>query len=185
MQLTKLTEAHAYLTTFERMWWPHTKFQQTDWEAPHLTGQAQKAYSAIRTDEAANYETVKNAILLRCDVTKESYWHRFRTIPRKLPHTTHFMYMLTISFRFLPACCNPMSVFSRLTFLWQALSDLYHGKKFRRFTPVLPIRAVPRNDDPTTLLFVVLVTNLCTQQLLATFSWILIRSQLIITVVLI
>ncbi len=59
-----LTDADAYLTASHEI--PADGLVS-------LTGQVQKACSAIPTDEAANYKTVKKAILLRYDVTKESY----------------------------------------------------------------------------------------------------------------
>ncbi|XP_064399260.1 uncharacterized protein LOC135345747 [Halichondria panicea] len=88
VKLTKLAETddiEAYLTTFERMMTSY-EIPADRWVyklAPHLTGQAQKAYAAMPTDEAIDYETVKKTILIRYDITKESYRHRFRTATRK------------------------------------------------------------------------------------------------------
>ncbi len=57
VKLTKLAETddiEAYLTTFERMMTSY-EIPADRWVhklAPHLTGQAQKAYAAMPTDEA-------------------------------------------------------------------------------------------------------------------------------------
>ncbi len=88
VKLTKLAETddiEAYLTTFERMMTSY-EIPANRWVymlAPHLTGQAQKAYAAMPTEEAADYGKVKKTILIRYDITKESYRHRFQTATRK------------------------------------------------------------------------------------------------------
>ena len=48
--------------------------------APHLTGNAQLAYTALLTDQALDYDTVKLAILRRYDITEETYCQRFRAV---------------------------------------------------------------------------------------------------------
>ena len=68
--LTKLhakDDVEAYLTTFERQMRAFN-INEDEWSlhlAPQLTGRAQQAYAVLDVDEAADYETVKAAILLR------------------------------------------------------------------------------------------------------------------------
>ncbi len=47
--------------------------------APQLIGKAQQAYAALTTEEAADYEKFKKAILIRYDINEESYRKQFRT----------------------------------------------------------------------------------------------------------
>ena len=87
MKLTKLTERddiEAYMKTFERMMVSY-EIKPDRWVfklAPQLTGKAQQAYAALHSEKAADYETVKKAILARYDINQESYRQRFRSIVR-------------------------------------------------------------------------------------------------------
>ncbi len=84
VKLTKLTERddiEAYLTTFERLMTTY-EIKQDKWSfklAPQLIGKAQQAYAALTTEEAADYEKLKKAILIRYDINEESYRKQFRT----------------------------------------------------------------------------------------------------------
>ena len=44
---------------------------------PCLTGVLQEVVDTLSTIEAAQYETVKGAILQTLNLTKEAYWKRF------------------------------------------------------------------------------------------------------------
>ena len=62
------------MTTYE--------IKQDKWSfklAPQLIGKAQQAYAALTTEEAADYEKLKKAILIRYDINEESYRKQFRT----------------------------------------------------------------------------------------------------------
>ena len=86
--LTKFVEGddvEAYLTTFERLMTVH-RVEQTLWVvhlAPQLAGRAQQAYAALTADVAGDYESVKQAILRRYDISPETYRQRFRAARRK------------------------------------------------------------------------------------------------------
>ena len=77
-KLTKLTEGdnvEAYLTTFERTMTAY-RVEQNWWSymlAPQLTGKAQKEFSAMAVERAGDYSALKEAILLRYDITEEAY----------------------------------------------------------------------------------------------------------------
>ena len=83
--LTKFVEGEdvdAYLTTFECLMTMH-RVEQTLWVvhlAPQLAGCAQQAYAALT---AVMYESVKQAILWRYDISPETYRQRFRASRRK------------------------------------------------------------------------------------------------------
>ncbi|XP_042611929.1 uncharacterized protein LOC122144820 [Cyprinus carpio] len=70
-----------YLTTFERIAqacrWP-----KQDWALhllPLLTGKARAAYVAMDSDDAINYDDVKQAILDKFEINNETYRQRFRS----------------------------------------------------------------------------------------------------------
>ena len=87
-KLTKLTESEdieAYLTTFERMMSAH-EVDKEKWAfklAPNLSGKAQLAYAAMDSDDAKDYEQVKETILLRYNINTETYRQRFRTTKKQ------------------------------------------------------------------------------------------------------
>ena len=88
IKLTKLTDEdniESYLTTFERIM-AANEVNKERWSfqlAPHLTGKAQQAYAALPTDEAKNYDTLKEAILRRYDINEETYRQQFRKLRPK------------------------------------------------------------------------------------------------------
>ena len=51
--------------------------------APQLTGNAQRAYAALKAEDATKYPEVKAAILKRYKITEETYQQRFRSDKRK------------------------------------------------------------------------------------------------------
>ena len=85
IKLTRLSEeddVESYLTTFERIMAAH-EIAQDRWSyhlAPYLTGKAQQAYAALPPNDAKDYDKVKEAILRRYDITKETYRQRFRQL---------------------------------------------------------------------------------------------------------
>ena len=87
-KLTKLTESEdieAYLTTFERMMSAH-EVDKEKWAfklAPNLSGKTQLAYAAMDSDDAKDYEQVKETILLRYNINTETYRQRFRTTKKQ------------------------------------------------------------------------------------------------------
>ena len=88
IKLTKLTDEddiESYLTTFERIT-AANEVNKERWSfqlAPHLTGKAQQAYAALPTDEAKDYDTLKEAILRRYDINEETYRQQFRKQPKE------------------------------------------------------------------------------------------------------
>ena len=83
VQLTKFSESddiESYLETFERMMQAYD-VPRARWVfklAPQLTGRAQQAYTALSSDDAKDYATVKTAILARYDINCETYRRRLR-----------------------------------------------------------------------------------------------------------
>ena len=80
-KFTKSDDIEEWLKTFERMM---TAFQVEKklWPfklAPQLTGKAQKAYAALDSTRATDYDSVKPAILHRYDITEETYRQRLRS----------------------------------------------------------------------------------------------------------
>ena len=88
VKVPKLTEEDdivAYLTTFERLMTAY-EVKRERWVfklASNLTGKAQQAYAGLSTEDASNYEKLKEAILQRYDITEESYRQRFRLVKKK------------------------------------------------------------------------------------------------------
>lgn len=82
VKLSKLTESddiEAYLTTFERMMVAN-EVERNRWAfllAPQLTGRAQQAYAATRTEDAGKYDELKTIILWWYDINEETYRQRF------------------------------------------------------------------------------------------------------------
>lgn len=70
-----------YLLRFERMaktWaWP-----EEEWACrlvPLLTGKALEAYTAMDEDQSNSYPALKEALLLKFDISPETYHQRFRS----------------------------------------------------------------------------------------------------------
>ena len=82
-QLVRLTEKddiETYLTTFERVMEAY-EIDKNRWTfklAPYLSGRAQEVYGSLAAETAANYEQLKEAILVRYSVREETYRLRFR-----------------------------------------------------------------------------------------------------------
>ena len=55
--------------------------------APQLTGNAQRAYAALKAEDATKYPEVKAAILRRYNITEETYRQQFRSDKRKESET--------------------------------------------------------------------------------------------------
>ena len=92
MRVEKLTEdddIEAYLTTFERLTNAY-EVKRERWAfklAPQLAGKAQRAYAAMGTEDASDYDKLKKAILRRYDINEESYRQRFRSATKKRDET--------------------------------------------------------------------------------------------------
>ena len=77
-KLTKFTESddiEDWLKTFERMMTAF-RVEKKLWPfklATQLTGKAQKAYAALDSMRATDYDSIKVAILHRYDITEETY----------------------------------------------------------------------------------------------------------------
>ena len=56
--------------------------------APYLSGKAQQAYVSLSAEEAAQYDSVKEAVFHRYDIKEETYMQRFRSM-RKGPGETY------------------------------------------------------------------------------------------------
>ena len=88
LKLAKLTEQddiEAYLTVFERTMWAY-KVERSCWSymlAPQLTGRAQKVFAAMEIEQSGNYDTLKDAIVMRYDINEEAYRQRFRAVSKK------------------------------------------------------------------------------------------------------
>ena len=46
--------------------------------APYLSGKAQQVYASFSAEEAAQYDSVKEAVFHRYDIKEETYRQRFR-----------------------------------------------------------------------------------------------------------
>eukprot|EP00731_Ephydatia_muelleri_P014661 Em0008g381a len=85
VKLTEQDDIEAYLTTFERVMRAY-EVKEERWAvklAPQLTGKAQQAYAAMKTEDAGRYEKLKEAILRRYDISEETYRQRFRESSKK------------------------------------------------------------------------------------------------------
>ena len=87
VRVPKLTEEDdivAYLTMFERLMRAY-EIREDRWAFKldsNLVGKAQQAYAALSAEDATSYDTLRKAILLRYDITEESYRQRFRSCKR-------------------------------------------------------------------------------------------------------
>ena len=84
--LTEEDDIVAYLTAFERSMTAY-EIKQERWVfklASNLVGKAQQAYAGLSTEDASSYDRLKEAILQRYDITKESYRQRFRESSKDL-----------------------------------------------------------------------------------------------------
>lgn len=83
VQLVRLTEKddiETYLTTFERVMEAY-EIDKSRWAfklAPYLSGKAQQAYASLSAEDAAQYDSVKEAVFHRYDIKEETYRQRFR-----------------------------------------------------------------------------------------------------------
>ncbi|XP_078243772.1 uncharacterized protein LOC144587360 [Pogona vitticeps] len=81
-KMSNTDDPEAYLHTFERValaaGWPRD--QWTLILIPCLTGLLQEVVDTLSTQEAAQYETVKNAILRTLNLTEETYRKRLRDL---------------------------------------------------------------------------------------------------------
>ena len=85
VKLTEQDDIEAYLTTFERVMRAY-EVKEERWAvklAPQLTGKAQQAYAAMKTEDAGRYEKLKEVILRRYDISEETYRQRFRESSKK------------------------------------------------------------------------------------------------------
>ena len=85
VKLTEQDDIEAYLTTFERVMRAY-EVKEERWAvklAPQLTGKAQQAYAAMKTEDARRYEKLKEAILRCYDISEEMYRQRFRESSKK------------------------------------------------------------------------------------------------------
>ena len=87
-KLQKLTEdddIEAYFTTFERLMVAY-EIPQRRWAfklASELVGKAQQAYVSMSPEDSADYTQLKQAILRRYNVNKESYRQRFQSMKKE------------------------------------------------------------------------------------------------------
>ena len=84
-KLTDSDDIEAYILTFERLMAAYG-VEKAHWVvrlAPQLSGKAQQAYAAMPTEEAGQYDRVKEAILRRYNINAETYRQRFRSATRK------------------------------------------------------------------------------------------------------
>ena len=78
--MAEADDVEVYLTTFERMMVVY-ELDRARWAfklAPQLMGKAQKAYAAMATEDAGDYDPVKTTILKWYDINEETYRQRFR-----------------------------------------------------------------------------------------------------------
>ena len=84
-RLTESDDIEAYLTTFERQMQVYD-VDKAKWSfklAPQLSGRAQQAYVSMGAKDSSDYDKLKEAILVRYDITDESYRQRLRTAKLK------------------------------------------------------------------------------------------------------
>ncbi|KAL5467271.1 hypothetical protein EMCRGX_G031474 [Ephydatia muelleri] len=77
--MTEKDDIETYLTTFERVMEAY-EIDKSRWAfklAPYLSGKAQQAYASLSAEEAAQYESVKEAVFHRYDIKEETYRQRF------------------------------------------------------------------------------------------------------------
>ena len=80
-RLTEQDDIVSYLTMFERLM-AAFEVRRERWAyklASNLSGKAQKAYASLPVDKAGDYDSLKEAVLRRYDITDESYRQRFRS----------------------------------------------------------------------------------------------------------
>ena len=81
VQLVRLTEKddiETYFTTFKRVMEAY-EIDKLRWAfklAPYLSGKAQQAYVSLSAEEAAQYDSVKEAVFHRYDIKEETYRQR-------------------------------------------------------------------------------------------------------------
>lgn len=79
----------AFLAVFERVMTAQEILKER-WAymlAPQLTGKAQQAYATLSATNAGDYDAVKEAILIRYDISTETYRQRFRQAKQKTRET--------------------------------------------------------------------------------------------------
>ena len=75
MQLVRLTEKDDIETYLTRVMEAY-EIDKSRWAfklAPYLSGKAQQAYASLSTEEAAQYDSVKEAVFYRYDIKEETY----------------------------------------------------------------------------------------------------------------
>ena len=85
VKFSEADDVEAYLTTFERMMVVY-EVDRARWVyklALQLMGKAQKAYAAMATEDAGDYDKAKPAILKQYNINEETYQQRFRELPRR------------------------------------------------------------------------------------------------------
>ena len=113
-KLTAEDDIVAYLTTFERLMRAY-EVKRERWVfklATNLIGKAQQAYAGLSTEDANNYDKVKEAILQRYDITEESYRQRFRVAKRKLGESNKEIVarLNDLASKWLKSCKSPEEV---------------------------------------------------------------------------
>ena len=83
-QVVRLSEddIETYLTTFERVMEAY-EVDKDRWAfklAPYLSGRAQEVHGSLSSEQAADYEQLKEAILHRYGIREETYRKRFRAM---------------------------------------------------------------------------------------------------------
>ena len=89
VRLTDKDDIETYLTTFERVMEAY-EVDRNRWTfklAPYLSGRAQEVYGSLAAEAAANYEQLKEAILVRYGIREETYRMRFRSTKKKAEET--------------------------------------------------------------------------------------------------
>ena len=104
----------AYLTTFERVMTAY-EVKRERWVfklASNLIGKAQQAYAGLSTEDASDYNKLKEAILQRYDITEESYRQRFRAIKRKSGESSKELVarLNDLALKWLKSCKSPEEV---------------------------------------------------------------------------
>ena len=89
VKLEATDDIEAFLVTFERVM-TSCHVARGEWTthlAPNLSGKAQQAYAALDATDAVNYDRVKESVLRRYDINKETYRKRFRAAQCKEEET--------------------------------------------------------------------------------------------------
>ena len=75
LRLTEKDDIETYLSTFERVMEAY-EIEKSRWAfklVPYFSGKAQQAYASLSAEDAAQYESVKEAVFHHLNIKEETY----------------------------------------------------------------------------------------------------------------